>query len=231
MVLKLFFNGEEYDHQIHLSGLSSTMVSSKELQHLATPDSSGRILPQTAKEGSAIIASAEGEEQNLDVVLSIGTFNVKTATCGTTCPTCLGIVAYWVYVSPFGLFPGINYQIDAWTQNESGGIGTNTIQSTWTTSNSSIGAIAGAGLYAGLNFGDFGGIAKNFRLLSTDHFDCIRGRPCPTWQGTISRYWLGLGALILHETQQHETISSGCTLSHSPLEFAKKAMAYLRLPR
>ena len=146
---------------------------------MGTPDVGGSLIPLTATSGSAWLSSVGGTDKEMTVVASVGTFNVSTATCGTTCPTCLGITAYWIAPDPFDWSAQSSVQIFAHQQNTGGGVSAATDQSAWQSDNTSVATVSSPGLYYGVSIGSFNARAQA-ELLSSDHSDCVRGNPCPT---------------------------------------------------
>ncbi len=111
--------------------------------------------------------------------MSAGTFNILSATCGTTCPNCTGYTTYWIAPDPFGIDYGYDYQGAAYAQLENGYVADKTSVSTWSSDQTSIASVAGPGLYAGVAVGSFNASASA-TLLSSDHLDCMNRNPCPT---------------------------------------------------
>ena len=120
LVVSFFAGTTRYRYPVHLEGNGSAMLSVKEIQQTARPDMSGHLLPASAVEGSAWLAGAAGDDQSITVVVSAGTFNILSATCGTTCPNCTGYTAYWIAPDPWAIGSGFDYQGWAYAQLENG---------------------------------------------------------------------------------------------------------------
>jgi hypothetical protein len=178
LILTLFYSGGQYKYAIHLQANGSTMISVKELQEMGGADSAGNVLPKTVTDGSAWLSASSGLADDLDVIVSVGTFNAATATCGTMWPTCLGWDAFWIDADTLGIDVGDDAQTYAYAENTSGGIDDVTAQSTWTSSNTSVAQVVSAGVYYGEAAGSFNAEAA-ITLISAVQ-DCVRGSPCAT---------------------------------------------------
>lgn len=91
-----------YDLPLRLAANASIMVDVKMLADAGMPDPEGNLLPASALDGSAVLKPAGMPKPGKDgvivlpasgpplmnVVVSMGVFNVLTATCCTCCTTC-----------------------------------------------------------------------------------------------------------------------------------------------
>jgi hypothetical protein len=76
---------------IRLAPGASQTVDIFELVMSGAPDSAGRIMPRGSMQGSALLTGPKNDTtERMTVVIAGGIYNSKTATCGTTCETCLG---------------------------------------------------------------------------------------------------------------------------------------------
>jgi hypothetical protein len=179
LVVSFFAGRSRYRYPVHLEPGGSAMLSVKEIQQTARPDMNGHALPSSATEGSAWLAGASGDDESITVVVSAGTFNILSATCGTTCPNCTGYTRCWIAPNPLAVGYGSDYQAALYAQLENGTVMNKTSVSAWSSSLPSIASVAGPGLYAGVAIGSFYASASA-TLLSSDHSDCLNGHPCPT---------------------------------------------------
>ncbi len=176
--LKFFTDSGAYSVPLKLKGHSTAALSVRDLQTAKQDGDPGRRFA-SMRYGSAWISAASGTSGELNVVASVGVYNAKRGTCGTICPSCIGYIDYWIIYDPLGLGDGYEFQDQAFTQNEAGGIGDVSSHSTWVSSNNSIATQLGSGNYRGNSLGTFTASASLIEL-SSDHSDCVRGQPCPT---------------------------------------------------
>ncbi len=76
-----YADGGEYRFPVHLPAKADTMISVAELKMTGPPDLDGNIFSATAQEGSASLTNLADPRGEQTVVVSAGTFNVRTATC------------------------------------------------------------------------------------------------------------------------------------------------------
>lgn len=181
--MTLFFMDGQYKVPIHLEAKGSAMLMLGEIITAHQPDSDGHTIPFFIRQGSAILSSAAGEGELIDVSVSSSVFNVANATCGTTCPNCLGIVDFSVSPSATSTNIGGTLNYTATETNTSGGTANVTTRSSWSSSNSSVGSLQSAGAYKAMNTGAF--LATAQLAVITPNPDCPEGQhnPCPTDPG------------------------------------------------
>ena len=189
--------GKHYQYPIHLVGSGSAMLSVKELQGMGAPDADGNVLPKEEITGSAVLFSAAGMGEEMDIVLSVGTFNVLTATCGTIWPNCAGYENFWVNPIPFPVEWQYDAEIASYAQLTSGVIQTVTAKSTWSSDNTAVASVVSAGTYYGGSPGTFNATAQ--AKLNDATQDCVAHGPCVTdtfqdgGQGTVTYAALSSG--------------------------------------
>jgi len=181
----LYFSGGQYKVPVHLAKNASSMFNVSEIIMMQQPDSDGNTIQASAQSGSAVLSGAKGESEHINVSVSVGTFNVKTATCGTTCPTCLGYTNYYVSPTPNSTNLGSSLSYAATAINQRGGSSDQTFNSSWSSDNSSIGSSQGSGTYSAVGVGSF--TATAYIVLMDPNPDCpaTGHSPCPTspWSG------------------------------------------------
>jgi hypothetical protein len=116
----------------------------------------------------------------MNVSVSSSIFNVANATCGTTCPTCLGYIDFFVSPTSASTTIGNTLTFSAIAQNTSGGFSNVSTRANWSSGNSQVASSQGGGVFKALNAGGFGAEA-NIDLIDPDA-DCPEGQhsPCPT---------------------------------------------------
>lgn len=88
LLATLYFHGGTYKLSVHLDANGTSMFNISELAMAQKPDTDGHLLPRDAKVGSALVTDAKDRLNRVKIVVSVGTFNVQTATCGETCTGC-----------------------------------------------------------------------------------------------------------------------------------------------
>jgi hypothetical protein len=140
-------NGESYKLPVTLESHASAMIDIGELIRTRQPDQDGNILRPDVKHGSLLVSSPANEpEDAIDVVVGMGIYNPRKATCGGGCITCNGFVSMWMGPGGWVYFPtGDTQQFDCsyndnygWQHNVSG-------WSNWTSSASQVIAVQTAG--------------------------------------------------------------------------------------
>ncbi len=145
---------------------------------MGTPDADGHVIPIDAKSGTAVLSNTGGQSAPMNVGASVGTFNVRRGTCGTTCPTCLGYSDYYVDPGSFSENVGDDYQLNALALQQNGVWVNKNFQTSWGSSNSSIGSSSGSGKFHGVAAGSFQATASIYLL--DENPDCpYNGAPCP----------------------------------------------------
>jgi len=148
-VFTLFFSGGHYRLPIHLDARVTRTFNVSEIIHSQIPDDEGNIIPANAREGSAQIAGANGENEHILVSVDAGTYNVQKATCGTYCFTCQGAVNAFITDNPFVVGVNHTHQLTLTVQYNNGATYNHTNISTWTSSNTNV-ATVNTGLVSGI---------------------------------------------------------------------------------
>ena len=147
VTLKYGANGESYNLPVTLESHASAMIDIGELIRTQQLDQDGSILRPDVKHGSLLVSSPANEpEDAIDVVVGMGIYNPRKATCGGGCITCNGWVSMFMGPGGWVNFPtGDTQQFDCsyndnygWQHNVSG-------WSNWTSSASQVIAVQTAG--------------------------------------------------------------------------------------
>ncbi len=170
-VLTIQFSGGQYKVPVHLPAGGGTTLSMHKLQHLQTPDIDGHTLPLNITEGSALLASATGETASMSVAVSVASFNVRNATCGSQCTTCNGVSEFTVGPSPL---PLVVQQKGQMAGNATYNTGTTQSITTgsWTSATTSIASVGNTGMVTGLSAGQ-----SQIQLI-TDSYPVDAGNVC-----------------------------------------------------
>jgi hypothetical protein len=185
----LFFDAGKYKLPVHLNAGGSTMLNVSDIIAMQQPDADGNKIPLGTAHGSAVLSGASDYTDSINVGVSVGVFNVSTATCGNTCPTCFGYSAFQVlpYNSNTSTAPvGSSATFQAWGlgqdnvwHNVSTSEPQNGVIVTWSSDNTNVATSQGGGSFNGVGSGTFDAQA-NATLLDVNP-DCPQGpnNPCP----------------------------------------------------
>ena len=86
VILRLYYSGGHYDYPVHLPQRESLMFNIKEVLASETADASQTVVPSSVQFGTAVLSGIDGSDINIGV--SYGIFNVKSATCRDRCGQC-----------------------------------------------------------------------------------------------------------------------------------------------
>jgi hypothetical protein len=165
------------------------MFNVSDIIMMQRPDSDGNKIPSGTLHGSAVLSGAAGYPEWIDVGASVGVFNVSTATCGNTCPTCFGYSDFRVQADTGTAPVGQDYQFSSWGFGQNNIWQNVTLQSFWSSSNIQVAKPSGStvGAFTGVSPGSFSANA-NANLIDYPN-DCAgNGSPCPfsNLQGSAS---------------------------------------------
>src|SRR5712692_4362361 len=168
----LFFDGGQYKLPVHLKAGGSTTFNISETIMLQQPDSDGHKIPPATLHGTAVLSAASPDPQWVNVGVSIGIFNVSTATCGGHCPYCANFTAFRVQADQGTAPVGQDTQFSSWALSSSGGWVDYTLQSTWFSSNIQVAQPSGStvGAFTGVSPGSFA--AEAFATLPAGSDTC-----------------------------------------------------------
>jgi hypothetical protein len=191
LLLALLYDGGRYIAPIHLKAGASAMLDVGEIIHMRQADIHGNLLPSSVSQGSAVVYGAGGQAEWINVGASVGIFNVIAATCGTTCPTCLGYTSFFVQAQNSTAPVGQSATFKAIGILQNGNAQDVTTLSSWDSSNSNIATSQSHGSFTGVAPGTFS--AEASASLLDYPADCPEGpgHPCPasiyfgSAQGTI----------------------------------------------
>ncbi|MBZ5536142.1 MAG: Ig-like domain-containing protein [Acidobacteriia bacterium] len=154
LLVILYFHGGAYKVPAHLDAFGTATFNISELAMEQKPDSDGHFLPQDAQVGSALIIDASDRRHQVEVVVSVGTFNVETATCGENlCINCDDIIGLLLSPDPFGLPFNAGKQMSSRVTFTDNTTMDYTTQTPWESSNTSIATVNSAGFANGLGVG------------------------------------------------------------------------------
>jgi hypothetical protein len=117
--LNLFFDGGHYKFPLRLKSGGSTMLNVSDITMMG-PDADGNKIPAGTIRGTAILSGGAGYADLINVGVSVGVFNVSTATCGNRCPTCLGATAFRVQADKGTAAVGQTAEFSSWELLQNG---------------------------------------------------------------------------------------------------------------
>ena len=183
-----FFDGGRYKFPVHLDSGASIMFNISEVIARQEPDVDGHKIPLGTLHGTAVLSGASGYPEWINVGVSVGVFNVSTATCGNKCPTCFGYSAFKVQALNSNAATGGTASFEAlafgqngvWQNVSNATSPTGSAIVTWSSGNSSVATSQGNGNFLGVNPGGFNANAN--AVLLDLHADCPVGQnqPCPS---------------------------------------------------
>ena len=186
-LVTFFYENGSYALPVPLKSHGSTMLNVSELISAQQADAAGNKIPSDTQHGTAVLSGASGYPEMINVGVSVGVFNVATATCGNKCPTCFGYSDFKVLQNnPNAAVGGTaTFKAQAFGQNGIWQDVTNASNPSgsaivvWSSSNSSIASSQGNGNFKGVKPGGFDAQA-NATLLDLNA-DCPEGQnqPCP----------------------------------------------------
>jgi hypothetical protein len=205
LLITFAFGGGRYKLPVHLKPGGSAMVNVSEIIMMQQPDPDGNKMPAGTRHGTAILSGASGYPEWINIGVGVGIFNVSTATCGNTCPTCFGYTDFRVLpfnsntsFAPVGgsaTFQAWAFGQDNFWHNVSAGQPQNGVIVTWSSDNTNVATSQGVGRFSGVSPGTFN--AQADATLLDVHADCPAQShtPCPN-----SPYFGSNGGLIQKPT-------------------------------
>ncbi len=132
----------KYTLPVHLDGNASAMIDIMKLKMSGQPDQDGHQFSDTALQGSAVFANAQGYTKPITAVVGVGTFNAQTATCCTNKVNCCGYSNFSVTPVGWSCPIGASMQCDDRATYCDGSIQTFTSTSSWSSSNTSVATVS-----------------------------------------------------------------------------------------
>jgi len=93
-VFRLMFSGGHYLLPMHFGPRATRTFNISEIVQNQLPDAEGNIIPTTVHEGSATLGGTHGDVEHILVAMDSGTYNVRKATCGSSCVYCDGYTTF-----------------------------------------------------------------------------------------------------------------------------------------
>jgi hypothetical protein len=147
--LILFFSGGQYRIPIHLDARQTFNLDLMTLVRSRIPDANGVLIPENISSGSAMLIGPKGDFDNMTIVASASTYNVRNATCYPICLSCNGIAS--ISVPNYSVIKGGTVQAAATITRTSGS--TQATSGTWTSSATNTATVNGNGIITGVNAG------------------------------------------------------------------------------
>lgn len=183
LLVTFFFDGGRYKYPVHLQAGGSTTFNVSDIIMKQQPDTDGNTIPPGVAHGSAVLSGPTDFTESINVAASVGVFNVSTATCGTTCPTCFGYSDFQVL--PYNsntstALVGSSATFVGWAFGQDGLWHNATYLTLWDSDNTKVATSQGSGSYTGVAAGTFN--ADGNANLIDENADCPEGsgHPCPT---------------------------------------------------
>ena len=153
--ITFYFDGGHYKLPVHLNAGGSAMFNLSDIIMMQQPDSDGNKIPPGTLHGTAVLSAASADPQWINVGVSVGIFNVSTATCGGHCPYCTDFIDFLV-VADIGTAPvGQDTEFSSWAESSDNTWIDYTLQSQWTSSNIQVAQPSGVGSFTGVSPGSF----------------------------------------------------------------------------
>ncbi|MHB8502203.1 MAG: hypothetical protein ACYDHE_14825 [Candidatus Acidiferrales bacterium] len=170
--ITFYFDGGHYKLPVHLNVGGSAMFNVSEVIMMQQPDSDGNKIPPGTLHGTAVLSAASADPQWINVGVSVGIFNVSTATCGGHCPYCTNFTSFLVQAD-IGTAPvGQDTEFSSWALSSGGSWVNYTLQSQWTSSNIQVAqpSASTVGAFTGVSPGSF--VATASATLQAGGYDC-----------------------------------------------------------
>ncbi len=186
----LFFKGGHYKLPVHLNAGGSAMFNMTDIIGMQQPDPAGNTIPPGTLHGTAVLSAASADPQWINVGVSIGIFNVSTATCGGHCPYCTNFTDFRVQADTGTAPVGQDTWFSSWALSSSGSWVDYTLQSQWTSSDIQVAPPDGStvGGFIGVSPGSF--VATASATLQAGIGSCPESCDTNFWEagapGTIS---------------------------------------------
>lgn len=174
-----FANGNgNYMVAIHLAPQASAAIDIAMLIAQGKPDPNGNTFPANVGDGSAQFASAKGRRAWINLVISSGTYNVTTATCGENCIYCCGDSGFGINPGSFSLSLGDTMACASTAVDCNGQL----IEPAWSSSDSTVMTVDGYGNVTGMKIGSADIIAVWDSAIMVTGQECFSGGTpfCPT---------------------------------------------------
>lgn len=177
----LLFAGGHYQLPIHLEPRATRTFNISEIIANQIPDEEGNIIPAAVHEGSARIAGAHADNEDILVAIDAGTYNVRKATCSYYCISCDGEVLAFVNVTPFAMAKSGKRQLSFTAQNNNGTQYSST--GTWGSTNTGVATVSAQnnglnGLVTGIASGTSSLWAQGFGSVYSSSY-CAYDPSCP----------------------------------------------------
>lgn len=204
----LFFDGGRYKLPVHLKAGGSTMFNLSDTIMMQQPDADGHRIPPGTLHGTAVLSAASADPEWINVGVSVGVFNVSTATCVGRCPNCSNYSSFQVlpYNSNSSTAPvGGTTTFVAWAFAQDNLWHNVTNLSSWDSDNHNVATSQGGGNLYGVGAGSFDALASVD--LPYGNSDCIGSSTCPTLPWDESGSGTIVSAVISQRTSNQVQVS------------------------
>jgi hypothetical protein len=181
LCITFYFDGGHYKLRVHLNAGGSAMFNMSDIIMMQQADPDGNKIPPGTPHGTAILTGASDYSEWINVGVSVGIFNVSTATCGGRCPNCSTYSDFEVLPNNSGsstALVGSTANFQSWGFAQDGLWHNVTFASSWSSDNGIVATSSGSGSFTGVNGGSFDAVAT--AGLQYGNSDCTPNGPCPT---------------------------------------------------
>jgi hypothetical protein len=207
--LTLYYHGGEYKVPLHLAPRQTYNLDLMTLVKSRVPDADGNLIPDNITSGSATLVGPKGELDQITVVTSASTYNVRNATCFPICIDCGGVSA--VTVPNYSVFKGSTVQATATIVTETGN--EQLTSGDWSSDNTNIATVNTSGVVTGVNAGS---TSIDSPLVNAPP----AGQHCYQQGDIVCPYypWIGTGTVTVQPPAPvNFTITQGATLPDGTL--------------
>ena len=209
---------------IHLVPKASQTIDVAQLIALHQPDGEGNIIPANVQGGSVRFSGTNGPTQPINLVVSGGIFNVQTATCGTTCFCCFGVVLFDIspnpIICPFAT-TGKATATETMTDGSKRDVST---QASWRSTNTSVATVDSTGLVYGAGAGSANIHAEINDIVSGNFCDTVFICPLLLFAATVPEETTTLSAFNITVTSTPVTGETNTVVSGQSAQVQVKAI-------
>jgi hypothetical protein len=176
----LHYTGGHYRMPIHLGPRATQMFNILDIIRNPIPDDEGNTIPAAVTEGSATLAGAQAENQEILVAMEAGTYNVRKATCSYYCISCNGAVYVFVVLNPFGVAQGGQTSLTFMAQQNTGG--NYSVYGSWSSNHTNIATATPSGINSTVTGVSLGSVTISAYVSSIpwyNYYYCAYNAYCP----------------------------------------------------
>ena len=178
-VFTLFFSGGSYKYSVPLGPRATRTFNISDIVMSQIPDADGNTIPMGIHEGSALISGSQAEHERILVAITIGTYNVRKATCGGPgCTKCTTSDGGELQLDPFAVAVNGTAAEKLIVVTSSGAVVDSSASATWKSSDTGVATVS-SGTVTGVAAGTFTLSATSTQDWPLPGFSCPPS-PCPS---------------------------------------------------